>query len=220
MTAAAAASAAELAEAVDAVQAWIDRRQRAMLAHLHACGQSPAQLHVLGLLREVAPMTVSHLAARLGISPPSASAIVDRMVDAGLVARERSEEDRRVVSVSLTPAGEAALKEAIGGRRGCWSAFSASSPTRCATQSGSCAASSRRWRRTPGGRSSRRERLTATLPSASLAFVTPNPSILVSTRGRQRDARGSGMATGTELEPRCAPPPGWRRHRRARPREP
>jgi DNA-binding MarR family transcriptional regulator len=109
---------AELTEAVDTVQSWIDRRQRAMLAHLHSCNQSPAQLHVLGVLRDGAPITVSHLASRLGISPPSASAIVDRMVDGGLVARERSEEDRRIVSVSLTPAGEAALKEAIGGRRG------------------------------------------------------------------------------------------------------
>ena len=118
MTAHAAPPRAELTAAVDAVQAWIDRRQRAMLAHLHSCGQSPAQLHVLGVLREVAPITVSHLASRLGISPPSASAIVDRMVDGGLVARERSEDDRRIVSVSLTPAGEAALKEAVGGRRG------------------------------------------------------------------------------------------------------
>jgi DNA-binding MarR family transcriptional regulator len=109
---------ADLTEAVDTVQSWIDRRQRAMLAHLHSCNQSPAQLHVLGVLRDGAPITVSHLASRLGISPPSASAIVDRMVDGGLVARERSEEDRRIVSVSLTPAGEAALKEAIGGRRG------------------------------------------------------------------------------------------------------
>jgi len=44
--------------------------------------------------------------------------MVDRMVDAGLVERARSEEDRRVVSVWLTPAGTAALVAAIGGRRG------------------------------------------------------------------------------------------------------
>jgi DNA-binding MarR family transcriptional regulator len=118
MTRQATASSAEVTAAVDTIQGWLDRRQRAMLAHIHSCGQSPAQLHVLGVLREVAPITVSHLATRLGISPPSASAIVDRMVDGGLVARERSEEDRRIVSVSLTPAGEAALKEAVGGRRG------------------------------------------------------------------------------------------------------
>ncbi len=107
-----------LALAVDAVQEWIDRRQRGMLAHLHQCSQSPAQLHVLGVLREVGPITVSQLAARLGISAPSTSAIVDRMVDTGLVMRERGEQDRRLVSVWLTPAGETALQEAIGGRRG------------------------------------------------------------------------------------------------------
>jgi DNA-binding MarR family transcriptional regulator len=118
MTAQTVLTQAELAAAVDAVQGWIDRRQRAVLAHLHSCSQSPAQLHVMGVLHEVGPITVSHLAARLGISPPSASAMVDRMVDGGLVERVRGEEDRRVVSVWLTPAGEAALAAAIGGRRG------------------------------------------------------------------------------------------------------
>jgi MarR family transcriptional regulator, organic hydroperoxide resistance regulator len=113
-----AAAKPELAAAVDAVQEWIDRRQRSMLAHLHQCSQSPAQLHVLGVLRDAGPTTVSHLASRLGISPPSTSAIVDRMVDAGLIVRERSDEDRRIVSVWLAPSGEAALAAAIGGRRG------------------------------------------------------------------------------------------------------
>ncbi|MGH7723630.1 MAG: MarR family winged helix-turn-helix transcriptional regulator [Candidatus Dormibacteria bacterium] len=111
-------SGADLAAAVDTVQAWIDRRQRAMLAQLHSCTQSPAQLHVLGVLHEAGPITVSQLAARLAISAPSTSAMVDRMVDTGLVARARSEEDRRSVSVWVTPAGDAALQAAIGGRRG------------------------------------------------------------------------------------------------------
>jgi DNA-binding MarR family transcriptional regulator len=106
-----------VAAAVEAVQGWIDRRQRAMVKQLHNCGQSPAQLHVLGLLNETGPTTVSHLAAKLGTSPPSASAIVDRMVDGGLVVRERNEEDRRVVTVSLAAAGRQALEIAIGGRR-------------------------------------------------------------------------------------------------------
>ena len=118
MTAQTVLTKAELASAVDTVQVWIDRRQRAMLAHLHSCSQSPAQLHVMGVLHELGPTTVSHLATRLGISPPSASAMVDRMVDGGLVERVRGEEDRRVVTVWLTPAGEAALAAAIGGRRG------------------------------------------------------------------------------------------------------
>jgi DNA-binding MarR family transcriptional regulator len=103
--------------AVEVVQDWIDRRKRAMISQLHTCGPSPAQLHVLGLLNEAGPTTVSQLAALLGTTPPSASAIVDRMVDAELVTRERSEEDRRVVTVSLAPAGREALQLAIGDRR-------------------------------------------------------------------------------------------------------
>ncbi len=84
---------------------------------MHACGQSPAQLHMLGLLNELGPTTVSHLATLLGTTPPSASAMVDRMVDTGLVVRERNEDDRRVVTVSLGPGGKDALEAALGGRR-------------------------------------------------------------------------------------------------------
>ncbi|MBJ7610110.1 MAG: MarR family transcriptional regulator [Candidatus Dormibacteraeota bacterium] len=101
---------------VEIVSSWIDRRKRAMAKNLHACGQSPAQLHVLGLLSEVGPTTVSHIATQIGITPPSASAMVDRMDEAGLVIRERNEEDRRVVTVSLAAAGREALERSLGGR--------------------------------------------------------------------------------------------------------
>ena len=107
----------DITAAADAVQAWIDRRQRHMVAKLHNCPQSPAQLHVLGVLAESGPGTVSSLAARLGISAPSTSAVVDRMVEAGLVERTRSEEDRRVVSVTISPSGREVIEQVIGGRR-------------------------------------------------------------------------------------------------------
>jgi MarR family transcriptional regulator, organic hydroperoxide resistance regulator len=109
---------ASVVAAVDAVQAWLERRKRAVARDMHECGQSPGQLHLLGLLNELGPTTVSHLAALLGTSPPSASAMVDRMVDTGLVVRERNEDDRRVVTVSLSPGGKNALEAALGGRRG------------------------------------------------------------------------------------------------------
>jgi len=117
MTAHAAPPRASVVAAVDAVQAWLERRKRAVARDMHECGQSPAQLHLLGLLNELGPTTVSHLAALLGTSPPSASAMVDRMVDTGLVVRERNEDDRRVVTVSLSPGGKNALEAALGGRR-------------------------------------------------------------------------------------------------------
>lgn len=117
MTTPAAPPRASVVAAVDAVQAWIERRKRAMARDMHECGQSPAQLHVLGLLNEMGPTTISHLAALVGITPPSVSAMVDRMVDTGLVVRERNEDDRRVVTVSLGQAGKQAIEAALGGRR-------------------------------------------------------------------------------------------------------
>ena len=118
MTATHGAECAEVTAAVEAVSGWIDRRKRAMVKDMHACGQSPAQLHVLGLLNEIGPTTVSHIATQLGVTPPSASSIVDRMCDGGLVERHRSEEDRRVVTVTLAAAGREALQASVGGRRG------------------------------------------------------------------------------------------------------
>jgi MarR family transcriptional regulator, organic hydroperoxide resistance regulator len=118
MTAHAAPPRASVVAAVDAVQAWLERRKRAVARDMHECGQSPGQLHLLGLLNELGPTTVSHLAALLGTSPPSTSAMADRMVDTGLVVRERNEDDRRVVTVSLSPGGKNALEAALGGRRG------------------------------------------------------------------------------------------------------
>lgn len=117
MTTPAAPPRASVVAAVDAVQAWIERRKRGMARDIHECGQSPAQFHVLGLLNELGPTTMSHLAALLGTTPPSASAMVDRMVDTGLVIRERNEDDRRVVTVSLGRDGQEALEVALGGRR-------------------------------------------------------------------------------------------------------
>ena len=111
------ARAGHLVEATEAVQGWINRRQRHMVAKLHSCPQSPAQLHVLGVLAETGPGTVGSLANRLGISAPSTSAVVDRMVEAGLVERTRSEEDRRVVTVAISPSGAEVIKQVIGGRR-------------------------------------------------------------------------------------------------------
>src|SRR5258708_12872509 len=57
------------------------------------------------------PMTVGALAEELAISAPSATGLVDRLVDRGLVERERASDDRRTVRVSLTESGgETALQ--------------------------------------------------------------------------------------------------------------
>lgn len=54
--------------------------------------------------------TVSATADYMGVTMAAVSSLVDRMVRGGLIARERSESDRRVVYISLTPGGREAIE--------------------------------------------------------------------------------------------------------------
>ena len=52
-----------------------------------------------------APLSQSELADKLGVEGATMVAMIDRLVNAGLVLREASTTDRRVKRVLLTPAG-------------------------------------------------------------------------------------------------------------------
>lgn len=64
---------------------------------------SVCQVHVIRLVRKHGILTMSELADLLGVSPPSASTMVDRLVDKGVLSREHSTEDRRKVVVRISP---------------------------------------------------------------------------------------------------------------------
>jgi DNA-binding MarR family transcriptional regulator len=75
-----------------------------------AHGLSAPQYNVLRILRgEGAPLPSLEIAARMVTGVPDITRLIDRLEGAGLVARRRCEEDRRVVYVALTDAGTAAL---------------------------------------------------------------------------------------------------------------
>lgn len=76
-----------------------------------------AQLKILVLLLQEGPTTVGHLAASLGVTLPSITATVDRLVQQGLVVREDDPTDRRRVINRLTPAGTALIERLQEGRR-------------------------------------------------------------------------------------------------------
>lgn len=59
-------------------------------------------------------LTMSRLSAEVSLTTGGVTRLVDRMVDAGLVARENCPSDRRSVYVVLTPQGQATLEKAIG----------------------------------------------------------------------------------------------------------
>ncbi|SMC25020.1 DNA-binding transcriptional regulator, MarR family [Desulfacinum hydrothermale DSM 13146] len=64
---------------------------------------SVSQLHALFFIRERGHMTIKDLAETLSVSAPSASSMVDRLVDKGLVMREPDPQDRRRVFVRISP---------------------------------------------------------------------------------------------------------------------
>lgn len=64
---------------------------------------SVSQLHTVRLVRKRGTLAMSELAELLGVSPPSASSMVDRLVDKGVLCREHSTEDRRKVVVRISP---------------------------------------------------------------------------------------------------------------------
>lgn len=78
--------------------------QRESLSFQHASGLTMPQIIVLHVLRR-AEDTISGLAARLRMSLPATSQLVDRLVEAGLVQRTEHESDRRVRRVTIRPAG-------------------------------------------------------------------------------------------------------------------
>ena len=63
------------------------------------------QLRVLGLIAQAPGLTNHDLRQALGVSAPTCTGLVDRLVDKGLVRRGEDDTDRRVRRVHLTDAG-------------------------------------------------------------------------------------------------------------------
>ena len=74
-------------------------------------GLSRTAASVLHRLSSAGPQRVTELAAFESIAQPSATALVGRLEAQGLVARADDPADGRAVLVSITPAGEAVLRE-------------------------------------------------------------------------------------------------------------
>jgi DNA-binding MarR family transcriptional regulator len=72
---------------------------------------SMTHMHVLAKLRMAGALPMSRLAEALDVSVASATGIISRMEERGLVERRRDDADRRVVMVGLADGGTAALEE-------------------------------------------------------------------------------------------------------------
>jgi len=91
----------------------VARLARAMETALGDVDLSPSQYRVLAFLSEDgANAAATALAGRMAVSKPSITALVDGLVQRGMVERRPNEDDRRRVQHVLTPAGLEALHRA------------------------------------------------------------------------------------------------------------
>jgi DNA-binding MarR family transcriptional regulator len=76
--------------------------------HLREAGLSEPQYNVLRILAGagVAGLPCQEIGERLVTAVPDVTRLVDRLAEAGLVERKRSDEDRRVVRVATTAEGK------------------------------------------------------------------------------------------------------------------
>jgi MarR family transcriptional regulator, organic hydroperoxide resistance regulator len=72
---------------------------------------SQAQYQVLFELLQTGELPAGELAAVADVSPASMTQMLDRLAEAGLVERVRSDLDRRIVSARLTTAGRRVCEE-------------------------------------------------------------------------------------------------------------
>lgn len=70
-----------------------------------------AQFRVLEITSREPHWRMSDLAHRMALSPGSLTLMMDRLIDDGLISRGRSQEDRRVVIVQVTPKGRQMIDE-------------------------------------------------------------------------------------------------------------
>jgi len=68
-------------------------------------GLSPSQLSALAQVERHGPLTLGALAERERVAPPSVTRVVSKLEGNGLVTRQPSPDDRRVVNVVVTRAG-------------------------------------------------------------------------------------------------------------------
>ncbi len=118
----AAQSLATQAQLLEQISLQISLHTRKQLTlDLEAFNMSLSQYMVLRALRDhPRGCNMSALAYASLQSPPTITGIVDQLVIAGWVARDRDAQDRRSVLVVLTPAGEELLERISAVRRTRW----------------------------------------------------------------------------------------------------
>src|SRR5215218_10332322 len=104
---------------IDPLRVWfrfvrLHRRTfSAIAAELKLIGLSIPQFDLLSTLTEQEGLSQQELAQRLYVTKGNVSGLLDRMVEAGLVERRSTPDDRRSNALFLTPRGRALAERGI-----------------------------------------------------------------------------------------------------------
>src|SRR5579875_2279718 len=75
-------------------------------------GVTPVQMLVMRALEEEPNLSLGELSERVALGCSTVSGVVKRLVESGLVHRDRLDEDQRTVAIRLTDAGQQLVAEA------------------------------------------------------------------------------------------------------------
>lgn len=75
------------------------------------CNLSPVQIFLLKFVHDRKVCRPSEIAMEFGVTLGAVTGLIDRLSKLGLVRRERTEDDRRTVLISLTARGMEAVKD-------------------------------------------------------------------------------------------------------------
>jgi len=104
-------------EVMDELVPLLSGERAAFAGRCHERAISMAHLHLMTLLDAHGPMPMGRVAELLGTGLPTATGLVNRMDDRGLVERLRDADDRRVVLVQLSSGGQQELSALQATRR-------------------------------------------------------------------------------------------------------
>ena len=102
---------AVIAELVGEMTSWSPKDRMHVFRSWLKGSLSLIHLHVLTVLEMGGPLPMSRLADTLDVSVASATGIITRMEERGLVERRHGEADRRVVLVQATATGTAVFRD-------------------------------------------------------------------------------------------------------------
>jgi len=84
---------------------------RSITCRVAEYGLTTPQFGILEALLHLGPLSLGELAEKLLVTGGNVTYVMDRLEERGLVYREQSEDDRRVIQAKLTPEGRRVISE-------------------------------------------------------------------------------------------------------------